>query len=77
MTDVLSRRTFTRSLGAAVTAGATTRVVADQASPLPTEAKRWQNGASPWPLCLDTATIRPATREEKIRIAATSGFDAI
>lgn len=77
MTDLLSRRTFTRSLGAAVTAGATTRVVADQASPLPTEAKRWQNGASPWPLCLDTATIRPATLEEKIRIAATSGFDAI
>ena len=38
---------------------------------------KWQNGNSPWPLCLDTATIRPQTLEDKIRIAAKAGFDAI
>ena len=36
-----------------------------------------QQGRSPWPLCLDTATIRPASLEEKVDIAARAGFDAI
>lgn len=39
--------------------------------------KRYQKGASPWPVCLDTATIRPASLEEKIKIAASAGYDAI
>ena len=39
--------------------------------------RRWQKGRSPWPLCMDTATIRPASLEDKIRIAAEAGFDAI
>lgn len=43
------------------------------ASPKP----RWQGGRSPWPICLDTATIRPASIEDKVRIAAEAGFDAI
>lgn len=38
---------------------------------------RWQGGRSPWPVCLDTATIRPASLEEKVRVAARAGFDAI
>jgi 2-keto-myo-inositol isomerase len=38
---------------------------------------RHQGGRSPWPLCLDTATIRPASLEDKIRIAAEAGYDAI
>jgi 2-keto-myo-inositol isomerase len=43
----------------------------------PTE-KRFQNGRSPWPICLDTATIRPAkTLEEKVDIAIAAGYDAI
>ena len=29
--------------------------------------KRYQNGASPWPICLDTATIRPVSLLEKIK----------
>jgi len=37
----------------------------------------WQGGRSPWPLCLDTATIRPASLEDKVRIAAEAGFDAL
>jgi sugar phosphate isomerase/epimerase len=32
---------------------------------------------SPWPICLDTATIRPASLSDKVKIAAKAGFDAI
>lgn len=39
--------------------------------------KRFQKGASPWPICLDTATIRPASLINKVKIAAKAGFDAI
>lgn len=77
MTDAMTRRTFAGSIGAAVAAGATMQARAAEAPPQPAAAKRWQNGTSPWPLCLDTATIRPASLEEKIRIAAKAGFDAI
>lgn len=41
------------------------------------EEEWYQDGASPWPICLDTATIRPASLREKIRIADETGFDAI
>ena len=39
--------------------------------------KPYQKGTSPWPICLDTATIMPATLEDKIKIAAKAGYDAI
>ena len=39
--------------------------------------KRYQNGRSPWPICLDTATIRPASLVDKVKIAAKAGYDAI
>lgn len=39
--------------------------------------KRYQKGVSPWPICLDTATIRPASLTDKVKIAAKAGFDAI
>lgn len=40
--------------------------------------KRYQNGISPWPICLDTATIRTAGNlEAKVDIAITAGYDAI
>ncbi|MEQ6122536.1 sugar phosphate isomerase/epimerase [Reichenbachiella sp. MALMAid0571] len=40
--------------------------------------KRFQNGRSPWPICLDTATIRTAkSLEEKVDIAIKAGYDAI
>ena len=77
MTDAMTRRTFAGSIGAALAAGATMQARAAEAPPSPAAVKRWQNGTSPWPLCLDTATIRPASLEEKIRIAAKVGFDAI
>lgn len=40
--------------------------------------KRYQNGKSPWPICLDTATIRTANGlEEMVNIAIEAGYDAI
>lgn len=39
--------------------------------------KRYQEDKSPWPICLDTATIRPASLKEKVAIAAEAGYDAI
>ncbi|MBX2923940.1 MAG: sugar phosphate isomerase/epimerase [Chitinophagaceae bacterium] len=39
--------------------------------------KRYQKGASPWPVCLDTATIRPSLLKDKVKIAAKAGYDAI
>ncbi len=40
--------------------------------------KRYQNDRSPWPICLDTATIRTAgDLEKKVDIAIAAGFDAI
>ena len=39
--------------------------------------KRYQKGQSPWPVCLDTATIRPASLKDKIKYAAKAGYDAI
>jgi len=38
---------------------------------------KYQDGLSPWPLCLNTSTIRPASLDEKIRIASDVGYDAI
>ena len=43
-----------------------------------TDRTRYQNGKSPWPICLDTATIRTAgTLDTKVDIAIKAGFDAI
>tara|TARA_R110002049_G_scaffold231447_7_gene403876 strand:- start:309 stop:1265 length:957 start_codon:yes stop_codon:yes gene_type:complete len=40
--------------------------------------KRYQNGKSPWPICLDTATIRPVKGlDKKVDIAIAAGYDAI
>ncbi|WP_276088947.1 sugar phosphate isomerase/epimerase [Pedobacter sp. JY14-1] len=39
--------------------------------------KRYQKGVSPWPICLDTATIRPASLKDKVKFAAKAGYDAI
>lgn len=62
------------SLGTGLAAGpALAPLHAAAASP---EA-RYQDGLSPWPVCLDTATIRPATLEDKVKFAAEAGYDAI
>lgn len=66
---MLTRRSFARHLGLAAAGLA---LDARGAQP-----NRWQQGRSPWPLCLDTATIRPRTLEDKVRLAARHGFDAL
>ena len=69
-----------RTLLAAAGAAATMPLAASHAADTPAAsapALRYQGNKSPWPLCLDTATIRPAALDEKIRIAAAAGFDAI
>ncbi len=68
----MKRRKFI-SLGAAgaLVAGASTQLS------FKAQEKRYQNGASPWPICLDTATIRPASLKDKVKIAAKAGYDAI
>jgi len=37
----------------------------------------YQEGKSPWPLSLNTSTIRPAALQDKIDIAAQAGYDAL
>jgi 2-keto-myo-inositol isomerase len=39
--------------------------------------ERFQENLSPWPLCINTSTIRPASLDDKIRITAETGWDAI
>ena len=37
----------------------------------------FQNGKSPWPICLNASTIRPASLDEKINVAINAGYDAL
>ena len=38
----------------------------------------WQNGQSPWPMCLDTATLsKDLPLEKKVEVVARSSFDAL
>lgn len=64
-------KTTRRDLLVAGTAGA-----ALACTSLP-ERPTYQGGISPWPLCLDTATIRPQPILKKIEVASAAGFDAI
>jgi sugar phosphate isomerase/epimerase len=73
----MKRRDFI-GLGAAGVVGSSLSTLGSHESPAaPASDGRYQNGVSPWPICLDTATIRPASLPEKVRIAAEAGFDAI
>jgi sugar phosphate isomerase/epimerase len=66
----MQRRTFLKSALAAGAIAATQTAQAD----LP---KKFQQGKSPWPLCLNTSTIRPASILEKIDAAGAAGYDAM
>lgn len=78
MNNSLNRRAFIQG-----TMGAGAGVALAAASPGVAEATDagtkygFQNGFSPWPLSLNTSTIRPATLEVKIDAAAEAGYDAI
>lgn len=70
----MQRRSFLACGAAALAAPS----LGHAASPAPhTNRRRHQRGRSPWPICLDTATIRPATLLDKIKFAANAGYDAI
>ena len=72
----MDRRKFIAGATATLAAGSISPVLAQKES-IPQE-KRYQNGKSPWPICLDTATIRPAeSLVKKIEIAKAAGYDAI
>ncbi len=68
----MNRRKFiqtTSIAGAAVASGLTVSCA---------EPKNgYQNGESPWPICLNASTIRPASLEEKINVAIKAGYDAL
>lgn len=76
----MDRRKFlasTATIGLSTAAIGCSTAQTDSENTAPKE-KRFQNGRSPWPICLDTATIRPAkTLEEKVDIAIEAGYDAI
>jgi sugar phosphate isomerase/epimerase len=66
----MQRRTFLKS--AAAVAAMTATQAADSELP-----KKFQNGKSPWPLCMNTSTIRPASILEKIDATGKAGYDAM
>lgn len=70
----LNRRNFLLSTAAAAGA-ATTGAAAAHAEA--SAGKRYQGGLSPWPLVLNTSTIRPASLEDKLRVTAAAGWDGI
>ncbi|MEM6507365.1 MAG: sugar phosphate isomerase/epimerase [Planctomycetota bacterium] len=80
MPKKISRRDLIKSTALGGVA-ATALTGAGCASIAPTNKReqtgRYQNGRSPWPICLDFATIRPSPTIAKVRIAADAGYDAI
>ena len=73
----MERRKFVTLTAAAGLVASVFPVSASAASVNVQKEKRYQKGSSPWPICLDTATIRPATLRDKVKIASKAGFDAI
>ncbi|MEX2016124.1 MAG: TIM barrel protein [Candidatus Hydrogenedentales bacterium] len=71
----MDRRDFIRS-GLALGAGVAVAPLAQQGA-LAATRHLYQNGASPWPLCLNASTIRPAAVRDKVRAAAAAGYDAM
>ncbi len=82
MSNKINRRGFLAGVGAtgagAIAAGGTLAAPPAQAAKKEKKGKKqFQEGISPWALSLNTSTIRPASLEDKIAIAAEVGFDAI
>jgi len=73
---MITRRRFFTATGAGAAALGAAKAHGAQPE-AKTLSKDYQGGASPWPICLDTATIRPSSLKDKVRIAAEAGFDAI
>lgn len=68
-----TRRTFFQT-GAALTAAGFSQTPTHAAE----KNSLWQNGQSPWPMCLDTATLsKDLPLEKKVEVVAHSSFDAL
>jgi 2-keto-myo-inositol isomerase len=73
----MNRRKFINS-GAVAFSAASLPILSPKTDSKSLQEKRFQQGKSPWPICLDTATIRPAeSLEKKVEIAKAAGYDAI
>ena len=74
----IDRRTALAGMVGVAAAGTTGCTSTDRVDPDPRPSEpSWQGGRSPWPICLDTATVRPASLDDKVRIAVEAGYDAI
>ena len=71
----MNRRTFIKS-GLVAGVGAALAPLAPE-SALAAADMPYQDGTSPWPLCLNTSTIRPASVRDKVRAASAAGYDAM
>ena len=70
----LTRRSF---LTAAAAAGTILPLAGSAEEKSCKAEKRYQNNASPWPLVMNSSTIRPAALEEKLKVTAETGWDGI
>lgn len=80
MPNNLSRRDLIKSTafgGVAAASIAAAGCASTKTTSSTASTRRYQNGRSPWPICLDFATIRPSPTVAKVRIAAAAGYDAI
>jgi len=68
----LTRRAFL-----AGTAGAAGLTLAAASAPAQDAVPRFQKGVSPWALCMNASTIRPADVKTKVDATAKAGWDAI
>lgn len=73
----MDRKTFFTLATSGLLGSAFSKTIPSSIQSTDSQNKRYQQGQSPWPICLDTATIRPASLKEKIAIAAEAGYDAI
>lgn len=74
----MNRRNFINlGAAAALISGTPALALSNAGSAAGNKDKRYQKNVSPWPICLDTATIRPASLKDKVKIAAKAGYDAI
>jgi len=80
MSTQFNRRDFLKTAATSATIAAPIGVAAipqDAEAARKEKPKRYQNGASPWPLALNASTIRPADTKTKVKVAIETGWDAI